>query len=139
MMPQDEKVTPQNEGAAVSGGDDEAVPSHTGMKVLVIGLGIAILAMVGLMVYKISERAAQSLMGEGDTEAVATAPVMAPAQSYGDFQIERPAGATLMSVTGQGAELVFHFRSNAGDTIITLNRVTGEQAKVDVPLVWQDK
>jgi len=137
MMPQDEKVTPQNEGAPVSGAEEEAVPKHTGMKLLVIGLGIAILAMVGLMVYKISERAAESLMDEGDAGPVVAEPAVVPARSYGDFYVERPVGATLVSVSSQGAEMIFHFRSNEGDTIVTLNRLTGEQAKVDVPLVWQ--
>ncbi len=142
MMPQDQKVTPQNESAAVSGAEGEDIPKHTGMKVLVIALGVAILAMVGLMVYKISERAAQSLMEEGKTETVTEAPVvpaLMPTEAYGDYQVERPAGATLLSVTAQGAELVFHFRSNTGDTVITLNRLTGAQAKVEIPLVWQEQ
>lgn len=135
MMPQEENVTPPDEHRQDSAvADDEVAPNYRGMKMLVIGLGIAIVGMLALIVYTISQRAAAGLLGEGaETQAEMQVESGAQAIPSGQHTLNRPDGAELVSVNAAGAELVFHFRSDAGDMVIVLDRRTGKQTTVTVP------
>ncbi|NVJ70949.1 MAG: hypothetical protein HWE08_11375 [Alphaproteobacteria bacterium] len=134
MMPQDEKVTPKNAAQDNSpAGEEGAVPNYRGLKILVIALGVAIAGMLALIVYTISQRMAEGLIEGEVVEAEQGTEVVGVVEDYLNFSIERPKGAELVAVTASGRDLVFHFRSDLGDTVITLDRRTGAQSRVDVP------
>lgn len=134
MMPQDEKVTLKNAAPDNSpAGEEDAVPNYRGLKILVIALGVAIAGMLALIVYTISQRMAGELIEGEAVESEHATEAVAVVEGYGNFSIERPKEAELVAVTASGRDLVFHFRSDLGDTVITLDRRTGAQTRVDVP------
>lgn len=105
------------------------------LKVLVVGLGVAIIGMLGLILYKI-------ITGVGDMTEDTVAPVeVAAAQptpvfTPGDYDIVRPGSMELVTVVPAGAEVFLHFRDKGGaDQIIIFNRLTGETStlKIAVP------
>lgn len=134
MMPQEENVTPKN-ATSPDSVDAEETPNFRGLKVLVILLGIGIAGMLALITYTISQRAAETLSGDEPATATVTAPAEA-ALYLENHLVERPTGATLLSVTVNGPELVLHFEGEAGDTIVTLDRRTGKQTRIEIPGKW---
>ncbi len=127
MNGSDQKVTPI---------DDEVMESAPfWLKAIVVGLGLAILGMLGLILYKI-------IMGPGDKQPGDTPQDMptinqsvglVPAPPSGDFDIDVPAGAALVTMVPSGPEVFLHFRLTDGsDQIIVLNRVTGETSTVGI-------
>ncbi|NVJ99671.1 MAG: hypothetical protein HWE25_16090 [Alphaproteobacteria bacterium] len=131
MMPREENVTPKNaEGHETESSEAEAAPNFRGLKILVIALGVGIVGMLGLIVYTISQRAAAGLIGD-DTTPVAE--IVVPVEKATDFIVDRPKGSELVSVEVRGIEMIFHFRTDGADTVIILNRNSGEQSVVTVP------
>ncbi len=112
--------------------NDELVPpTPVWLKLLVVGLGVAIIAMLGLILYKI-------ITGVGDLADDTVSPtevVAAPSAPLvnGDFEITRPANMELVAVVPAGNELFLHFRGQSGaDQIVIFNRVTGETSNLSV-------
>ncbi len=126
MKPDEKNVTPDH---ADSG--EEATANYRGLKALVIGLGVGIVAMLGLIFYTIAERAAESMLAEDKEPQVSQA--FEPVSSLSELEISRPDGSELVSVSSSGGELLLHFRSETGDMIIAVNRSTGEQTRVHIP------
>ena len=144
MAAEEPKVTPDEPNVApnMNTGEEEfpELKAPKGLKYLTIGLGLAIVFMIGLILYKLAETTGDALSG-GDEEApqaAASQPAsLAPAAaqvSYAGvtYDVERPAGAELVSVTTNGAEIIFHFRSDAADIVTILDRRTGAITKVNV-------
>lgn len=109
------------------------------LKAIVVGLGIAIIAMLGLILYKI-------VAGPAEEKAVpASRPDPIAAEQLEslagrlwtdgpkaqDFDIAVPEGATLVSTVPAGAEVFLHVRLADGtDQVLILNRVTGDISRL---------
>lgn len=120
MNGSDPKVTPVDEETMAS------APFF--LKALVVGLGIAIIVMLGLILYKI-------VAGPESEPEARPAPVPTPVTALParDFDIDAPEGATLVAMVPAGAEVFLHFRlADGSDQIIILNRATGEQSSLRV-------
>ncbi len=126
MKPDEKNVTPDH-----SDSSEEAVPSNRGLKAVVIGLGLGIVAMLGLIFYTIAERAAESFLVEDDATEISRASDAVPLLP--ELQVARPVGSELVSVSSVRDELLLHFRMETGDVIIAVNRATGEQTRLDIP------
>lgn len=98
---------------------------------MVIGLGLGIVAMLGLIFYTIAERAAESFLVEDDATEISRASDAVPLLP--ELQVARPVGSELVSVSSVRDELLLHFRMETGDVIIAVNRATGEQTRLDIP------
>lgn len=122
MNGSDQKVTPI---------DDEAMESAPfWLKAIVVGLGLAILGMLGLILYKIIVGPGEKQSGDTSQDLPAVSQSVGTPPS-GDFDIDVPAGATLVTMVPAGAEVFLHFRlSDGSDQIIVLNRLTGETSKL---------
>lgn len=100
------------------------------LKAIVVGLGIAIIAMLALILYKIvtGPEAAE----ESPEPLVET--VLPPSRIEAkDFDIVVPQGAALVSMVPGGTEVFLHVRlSDGSDQVIILNRVTGEVSRLSV-------
>lgn len=122
-----ENVTHQN--------DDVVTPTPVWLKMLVFGLGIAIICMLGLILYKI-------ITGVGDMAEQQPAPLevvaapVAPSpelMASGDFEISRPANMELIAVVPAGNEVFLHFRGkDGGDKVIIFNRLTGNTSTLNL-------
>lgn len=129
MNGSDQKVTPIDEETMAS--------APFWLKAVVVGLGVAIIAMMGLILYRI-------VAGPGEEPATGAAsvpatsvPVMSVPVSQGfsarDFDVQAPQGASLVAVVPAGADVFLHFRlEDGGDQVIILNRATGEQSTLRV-------
>lgn len=111
------------------------------LKVLVVVLGIAIVGMLALILFKIvagSGVEEPSAVGVSQSqEAQFSQPVQSGTEPLPpqDFDIVRPEGASLLSVRASGADVIFHFRLPEGsDQIIILDRRSGAVSRVNVPL-----
>lgn len=150
MMAEDKKVTSEIEekqNLQVHAGDMAQVAEelgavadqHRGLKTLVLVLGLVLLALFVFVVYAIANRAAESFLTleepaqELPIAAMESEPQMG-ALAAGDFRVSRPEGSTLVSVTGNARELIFHFRDRGGkDLVILVDRESGHQTPVHVP------
>lgn len=122
-----ENVTHQN--------DDDIPETPLWLKLLVWGLGAAIIAMLGLILYKI-------VTGVGDMVEEGVPPVelatVPPASGsrvipIGNFEVIRPANMQLTSVVPAGDEVYLHFQAeNGADQIVILNRLTGGVSKLKI-------
>lgn len=122
-----ENVTHQN--------DDDIPETPLWLKLLVWGLGAAIITMLGLILYKI-------VTGVGDMVEDGVPPVelaaVPPAAGTkvipaGNFDVARPADMELVSVVPANGEVFLHFRGVDGaDQIIILNRLTGGVSNVNI-------
>jgi hypothetical protein len=112
---------------------------HRGLKTLVLLLGLVLLALFVFVVYAIANRAAESFLTLEEPAAelpiaAADAPPQMAALVAGDFAVSRPEGSTLVSVTGNARELIFHFRDAAGsDLVVLVDRTSGTQTPIRVP------
>lgn len=118
------KVTPPK----VSAIDEETMESAPFfLKAIVVGLGIAIIAMLGLILYKI-------IMGPEaeDTPEPVVESVLPPVSiDAKDFDIVVPEGASLVSMVPAGAEVFLHVRLSDGtDQVVILNRISGEISRL---------
>ena len=131
MTGSDENVTLQD--------DEIIVSTPLWLKGLVAVLSIAIVAMLGLILYKI-------ISGVGETsetpkqlgQAPQLSTASAGALTGGEYNIVRPANMTLVTMMPAGAEVYLHFRGNDGtDQIIIFNRLTGEQSLLRIATTHQ--
>ncbi len=151
MMAEDKKVTSEIEekkysSARTDGGMDRVAEElgsvadqHRGLKRLVLVLGLVLLALFAFVVYAIANRAAESFLELSDPAeeapvAATEADPVTGALASGDFKVRRPEGSTLVSVTGNARELIFHFRdATGGDLVVLVDRASGKQTPVQVP------
>jgi len=129
-------MTLVNENVTQNGNDAPKAP--LGLKILVVALGIAIIVMLGLIIWKV-------MAGDHKKSVPATVPGvrMAPKEhaqvpenveaSYFDLTVTRPAKSELVRSTVAELEVVLHFRSATADTIIVINRATGKESRITVP------
>lgn len=115
MNGSDEKVTPIDEETMAS------APFF--LKAIVVGLGIAIIAMLGLILYRI----VSGPLPEEEEQPVAEVSAPVTAVPAGNFNVPVPEGAELISMVPAGAEVFLHFRLKEGtDQVVILNRINGE-------------
>ena len=109
-----------------------------GLKLLVIGLGVAIIGMLALIIYKIAEKTTNSLAGEKPSVQVMENPegqqaAMAAGGIKGDYQLTYPAGSSIDSLTVQGTVLIAMVTVPDGQKrVILLNLTTGQQSTVQL-------
>lgn len=135
MNATDQNVTHESEAI-----DDEQVPATPmWLKVLVTVLGLAIVAMLLLIVFKIANGDHQKpdeLKQEAALPSLSAGATVFPPISLtaGDYEVPRPDGAALVSITPAGIELYMHFKSDTGsEQIIILNRQTGALSTITIP------
>ena len=118
---------------------DDVPQTPMGLKVLVVVLGLAIIFMLGLIIWKV-------MMG-GAGKDVPVPVVASNLNPYGrpvgsgrpdspvdvDLTIARPAGSELISTQVGSTEIVLHFRSVSADTIIIVDRFTGNENRLTSP------
>jgi len=112
----------------------EEVPETTkvpmGLKILVVVLGLAILGMLGLIIYKV-------LAGGQKTPTTAAPNVLAAptsnAASFSDMDVKRPVGSLLVEVTTNSHEIMLHFSGADGDTLIFIDRTKGTKHSISIP------
>ena len=113
--------------------DEVVAPTPVWLKMLVVGLGVAIIAMLGLILYKI-------ISGVGDMTDDKAVPIEAAAArpallAKGDFDIDRPANMELVAVVPAGNEVFLHFRGKNGtDQVIIFNRLTGDVSTLNIAM-----
>lgn len=109
------------------------------LKAIVVGLGIAIIAMLGLILYKIvagpaeEEITPSSVSTAAETEQLEslTGRLWMGGPEAQDFDITVPEGATLVSTVPAGAEVFLHVKLADGtDQVLILNRVTGDISRL---------
>lgn len=121
-----ENVTHQN--------DDIVTPTPVWLKILVVGLGVAIIVMLGLILYKIiSGVSNMSDDGQLPIELSAVPPVALAALPGGNFNIARPKGMELVAMVPADGEVFLHFRGkNGDDKVIIFNRLTGDVTSLEI-------
>lgn len=128
MNPTHQNVTPDQ------GDEMESETAPMWLKVLVVVLGLAIIGMLALIIYKVAA---------GDTEK--TKVQLPPAgistldqeptlvQLPERLQLDLPDGSEVISVTPSGRELFFWVRHASGtQEIFILNRLTGAVSRIEV-------
>lgn len=125
----DQKVTPIS---------DEAIESAPmWLKVIVVVLGLAIIAMLGLILYRVlagpspDDSLPPAAVGQSSPRALAIVPQ--------DFELLGPAGSKLVALVPSGDELFLHFQvdgadGNASEHVIILNRRTGSVSTVRIAI-----
>ena len=125
MTATNKNVTPDD-----TGNDQETPAVPRGLKILVVALGVAILAMLVLIIYKVLA---------GDHKSSSKNPAQkVTSQTLGsiDFTnvaLKRPAGSVLVKATNGPAEIMLQFSGPEGDTLIFINRQTGAESRISVP------
>jgi len=109
---------------------EEAPQTPVVLKVLVVVLGVAIIFMLGLIIWKVMAGDHKPTTGEPAVEAIVKA--SEPAESF-DLNITRPAASELISTHVGPNEITLHFRSESADTLIIVNKTTGKQSRLVVP------
>ncbi len=118
-------VTSSRTSGETASEEEAPARSNTGLIILVVALGVAILAMMGLIIFKVI--AGDAKKSSKPAEKVAVVASVAPA----DYHVKKPEGAVLASSSLQGAEVLLHFKTQDGnDVLIILDRKTGQQSKV---------
>ena len=118
MNATDEKVTPIDEETMAS------APFF--LKAIVVGLGIAIIAMLGLILFRI---VSGPMPEESEPVTAISQPVTAAPS--GNFNVPMPEGAELVRMVPAGTEVFLHFRLKGGaDQVVILDRATGEISRL---------
>lgn len=123
-----QNVTPEDETA-------DEVP--TWLRLLVVGLGIAIIVMLALIVGTILKRtvfAPDDMIGEDTVDAAVQPHKIEPIEDLlTPLEVPIPSGARYISSTLSGATLLLEFRSDDGDTVLLLvDRQSGQVQTVRV-------
>ncbi|MBO6505619.1 MAG: hypothetical protein JJ850_08110 [Kordiimonadaceae bacterium] len=100
------------------------------LKAIVVGLGIAIIAMLALILYKI----VTGPEAEEEAPEPVVETVLPPSRIEAkDFDVAVPQGAALVSMVPAGTEVFLHVRLSDGtDQVIILNRVTGDVSRLSI-------
>jgi len=125
----DENVTHQD--------DELIVSTPIWLKALVAVLSIAIVGMLGLILYKIisgvgepADVPEQLQQVQQPNQSLATLPAVVTA---GEINIVRPGNMTLVTMVPAGAEVYLHFRGADGaDQIVIYNRSSGEVSTLKI-------
>jgi hypothetical protein len=121
---------------AVSDGE-EAPRAPLGLKILVVALGLAILVVLGLIIFKVmaGDHKKAKASREAQVAASTLSPSLAEVESGAifDLSIVRPAGSSLVSTSVTSAEIVLTFKAPDADTIVVINRATGKESRLTVP------
>ncbi len=118
------------------------------LKVLVVALGIAIVALLGLIIWKVmagdhKKKAPPQVTAErgslvGGIEVQGLAPQTLQGVLYqtdfSDLILRRPEGGQLVSYTPNGLEIILHFKMADGtDQLLIINRATGKESRITIP------
>ena len=139
----DENVTQENEIPPLE--------APRGLKILVIVLGIAIVVMLALIIFKIADNVTKTVASDaGENGTDTPAQVYQPAGDAGTagqsvqtksglWTVNRPQGMTLKSVSTSEGETQLHFSGTGGDVIILLDTKSGKEQRINVPANSQDQ
>jgi len=110
--------------------DQQVQKVPVGLKVLVVVLGLAILGMLGLIIFTV-------LAGGKKTSTAKTIPTIEKTTEnradFPDINIVRPADSALIKVTTGSGEIILHFSSPEGDTLIFVDRAEGTENRISIP------
>ena len=109
---------------------EEAPQTPLGLKVLVVVLGLAIIFMLGLIIWKVMVGGAEKNVPAPVTVAP-TYDTPAAVESF-ELAVVRPADSDLISTQVSTTEIVLHFRSAAGDTVVIVDRRTGKESRLSI-------
>jgi len=137
MTGADQNVTPEMPG---TGDEAETYRTPRWLIGLVAVLGLAFLALLSVIVIKLmngegsmSAHKPAVVTAMADKDAVLKGKKLPVIDATGDFKVERPKGAKLVSSELHGREIMLHFRTPDGtDTLIVLNRMTGQESRVTI-------
>jgi len=108
---------------------DEPIKAPLGLKILVVVLGIAIVVMLVLIIWKV-------MVGDGKEsrpETVAVSEVQLGSSPFlVDMAIERPAGSELVSTKASATEIILHFSSSEADMIVIIDRRSGKESRLTI-------
>lgn len=121
-------MTPVKENVTQNG--EETPQTPMGLKVLVVVLGIAIIFMLGLIIWTVMTGGADEDVPPPPTATIGE--TVNSAESF-DLAVARPAASELISVQGSPAEIILHFRSLEADTVIIIDRDTGKESRLTSP------
>jgi len=140
-------MTAANENVTENG--DENYKAPMGLKLLVVGLGVAIVLMLGLIIVKViagdhkkpeplGKEALERRASFGDVEVeVPVGSSFSGILYQGELQdltIARPEGAELISYAPNGLEIVLRFKmADGSDLLLAVNRATGKQTRLTIP------
>lgn len=128
MNPTHQNVTPDREGEL------EVETAPTWLKVLVVVLGLAIVGMLALIIFKVAA-------GDNNKDQVQLPPASngvigeepALVQVPERLQLELPIGSEIVSMIPYGRELFFRVRHVSGEQeVFILNRLTGAVSRIEV-------
>ena len=119
---------------------DEEYPKQTGLKILVVVLGLGIIIMLGLIIYKIVDLLSGKDAANSDTApapvAIQAVPARATDVSGPDLNIKKPDNSILHAIIPRDQrQIILHFKGQGGElgeTIILLNVHTGETQTITV-------
>lgn len=121
-------MTPVKENVTQNG--EETPQTPVGLKVLVVVLGVAIIFMLGLIIWTVMTGGAAE---DTPPPPVATIGETANSAESFDIAVTRPAESELISVQGSPVGIILHFRSLEADTVIIIDRVTGKESRLTSP------
>jgi hypothetical protein len=128
-------MTAANENVTENG--EAPVKAPMFLKVLVVVLGLAIIGMLGLIIFKVmaGDHKKKTPVQVSETQQPAGLKTIAPKSFVliGDIVVTRPAGSKLISATTNGREATLHFSSADVDVVMTVDRVTGEKSTITIP------
>lgn len=125
MTVNDPNVTPKMDG-------DEPVKAPIGLIILVVALGIAIIAMLGLMVYKLMNGDASKSKDTQEVGIVAESP-LTPSVNFEEITLKKPAGGRLADVKLHSATILLHYKTEKGETLILVDKHTGKESRIIIP------
>lgn len=110
-----------------------AESAPTWLKVLVVVLGLAIIGMLALIIYKV-------MAGDADEPKIQLPPVSEAPFPTGDLvqipdtlTLELPAGSEVISVAPHGREIYFRVRAVSGsEQVFILDRLTGAVSRIEI-------
>ncbi len=109
---------------------EEARMQHI-LKIVVVGLAIAILVVLGLIVYKMvsGPKRVKPAVAEVAAEHVAAESLVAagPANGFGQRAVAMPADGEIVETTLGTNVVVLRVRGHAGDELIVLDLLTGAE------------
>jgi len=110
-----------------------------GLKLLVVGLGIAIVIMLGLIIFKViagdhkkTKKTELPLQQVSEAQPQISRVIESVTGINFNLTMKRPAGSDLISASTTATEIILHFKSAQADTIVVVNRKTGKESRLTV-------
>jgi len=120
--------------SAENADDTPTVKAPIGLKILVTVLGIAIIGMLGLIIFKIISGDHKKTKPAENVAlpAISAAPITTNV-SYEDVMLTRPKGMELVNVSSDSVSLVLQFKGPSGTVVMLVDKNNGKTRKIEIP------